>query len=223
MSTVWDAGTYDSERRRLVPCFDDFYSTAAELVARCCPSSPRILDLGAGTGILSSCIVSGVPVGRLVLLDASADMLQSAITRLARWRPEVVIQPLTAELPCGPFDAVVSALAIHHLSDADKRNLYSRILDVLAPGGIFINAEQVVGSSVRLQSLFEKVHLDRARRLGSSDSEIAGAIDRMSFDRCTTLGDQLAWLDQAGYTDVECFFRSFRFAVFGGWNPEHAH
>ena len=223
MSTVWDAGTYDSERRRLVPCFDDFYGTAVELVARCCPSSPRILDLGAGTGILSSAIFDRVPAGRLVLLDASADMLQSAIARLGRWRPEVVIQPLTAELPCGPFDAVVSALAIHHLSDGDKRHLYARILDVLAPGGIFINAEQVIGNSARLQTLFERVHLDRARSLGSSDTEIAGAIERMSYDRCATVGDQLAWLNQAGYTDVECFFRSFRFAVFGGWRPDNAH
>ena len=40
MSEVWDAKTYDSERRRLIYCFDDFYGTAAELVARFCPSSP---------------------------------------------------------------------------------------------------------------------------------------------------------------------------------------
>ena len=115
MSTVWDAHTYDSERRRLVPCFDDFYGTVAEMVARFCPLPPRILDLGAGTGILSSVIVERVAVAELSLLDASADMLQRAATRLAQRRLEVLVQPLTEELPRGPFDAVVSALAIHHL------------------------------------------------------------------------------------------------------------
>jgi len=39
----------------------------------------------------------------------------------------------------------------------------------------------------------------------------------MGYDRCATLSDQLGWLDEAGFEDVECFFRSFRFAVFGGW------
>jgi tRNA (cmo5U34)-methyltransferase len=219
MSTVWNAATYDSERRRLVPCFDDFYGSVAELVARCCPASPRILDLGAGTGILSSAIIGRIGTGQLTLLDASADMLDRATTRLAQWQPRIIVQPLTAPLPPGPFDAVVSALAIHHLNDAEKRHLYSGILEVLSPGGMFINAEQVIGASDRLQKLFEAVHLDSARSLGSSEAEIKGAIERMSYDQCATVTDQLAWLKQVGYEDVECFYRSFRFAVFGGWKP----
>jgi tRNA (cmo5U34)-methyltransferase len=219
MSTVWNAATYDSERRRLVPCFDDFYGSVAELVARCCPPSPCILDLGAGTGILSSAIIERIGTGQLTLLDASADMLERATARLAQWQPKMVVQPLTSPLPSGPFDAVVSALAIHHLNDEEKRNLYSRILDVLSPGGMFINAEQVIGASNRLQKLFEAVHLDSARTHGSSEAEIKNAVERMSYDQCSTVADQIAWLNQASYEDAECFYRSFRFAVFGGWKP----
>src|SRR5881394_313569 len=87
MSTIWNAATYDSERRRLVPCFDEFYGTVTEMVARCCQSSPRILDLGAGTGILSAAILERLPSARLTLLDPSAEMLRRATTRLARWQP----------------------------------------------------------------------------------------------------------------------------------------
>jgi catechol 2,3-dioxygenase-like lactoylglutathione lyase family enzyme len=39
----------------------------------------------------------------------------------------------------------------------------------------------------------------------------------MSYDQCASVGDQLAWLDELGFEDAECFFRSFRFAVFGAW------
>ncbi len=219
MSTVWDARTYDSERRRLVPCFDEFYGTVTELVARSCPPSPRILDLGAGTGILAHAIVKRVGAAKLELLDASAEMLQPAATRLGRWKPKLLVQPLTANLPDGPFDAVVSALAIHHLGDEEKRALYVRTIKVLSPGGLFLNAEQVSGTSPRLQELFETVHLERARDLGSSDAEIQGAIERMSHDRCAPVAHQLDWLRDAGLQDVDCFYRSFRFAVFGGWKP----
>lgn len=160
-----------------------------------------------------------IGAGRLILLDASAEMLQQAAARLAPWQPKIFVQALTAPLPAGPFDAVVSALAIHHLSDEEKKDLYARIFHALNPGGIFINAEQVAGSSNRLQQLFEATHLDGARSLGSSEDEVSRAIERMSYDRCSTVADQITWLVQAGYEDAECFYRWFRFAVFGGWRP----
>ncbi len=220
MKEIWDALTYDSERKRLVPCFEGFYGTAAELVARSCPASPEILDLGAGTGILSSVILERVKSSRLHLLDASSEMLGRAESRLKDCQPRILVQPLTHEVLRGPFNAVVSALAIHHLGDGEKRSLYSRVFEVLRPGGIFINAEQVAGSSARLERLFEATHLDRARQLGSSSREIQGALQRMTHDRCATVGEQLGWLEDSGFQDVECFFRWFRFAVFGGWKPE---
>ena len=219
MSTIWNASTYDTERRRLIHCFDEFYGTVGELVSRFCPESPRILDLGAGTGILSAAIIDRAPTAHLHLLDASPDMLQQASNRLSGHQPQMFTQSLDADLPPGPFDAIVSALAIHHLNDADKRKLFSRILSALAPGGIFLNAEQVSGSSPRLQRLFESVHLDRARALGSSESEITGAIQRMTYDQCSTVADQVDWLTELGFDDAECFFRSFRFAVYGAWRP----
>jgi len=121
-----------------VPCFNEFYGTVADLVARCCPSAPRILDLGAGTGILSAAIVDRVPGGRLTLLDASAEMLQRAATRLARFhQPKFLVQQLTAELPAGPFDAVVSALAIHHLSHPEKSALLCKDFEYFISWGHF--------------------------------------------------------------------------------------
>lgn len=220
MSTVWNAKTYDSERRRLVPCFDEFYGTVAELIRRSCPRSPRILDLGAGTGIVSSVILQRIGTAELVLLDASAEMLQQAQKRLTDHKPNIVQCELTQNLPEGPFDAVVSALAIHHLLDSQKRELYRRILATLAPGGIFLNAEQVAGTSPRLQQLFESTHLDRARQLGSSEAEISRAVERMAIDKCASVAEQLGWLNEAGFQEVECFYRWFRFAVFGGWKEK---
>jgi tRNA (cmo5U34)-methyltransferase len=222
LSNLWNAKTYDSERRCLIYCFDEFYGEAAELIVRNCPGAPRILDLGAGTGILSSEILERCSGVDLSLLDESTEMLRKAERRFERIRPSIFVQSLNDPLPSGPFHAVVSSLAIHHLSDDEKKNLYSRIIEVLLPGGIFVNAEQIVGRTGRLQALNEAIHLERAAELGSSRDEIQRALERMSHDRCATLDDQLAWLGDVGYQDADCFYRSFRFAVFAGWRPKTA-
>src|SRR5688572_14227084 len=121
---VWDPKTYDAARRRLVPDFDAFYGTAAFVVAQTASASesasasasPRILDLGAGTGLLSEAVARCVTAPRLTLHDASASMLAVARTRLAAaaaaagHQAEFHIGALQDPLPPGPFDAVVSAL-----------------------------------------------------------------------------------------------------------------
>jgi tRNA (cmo5U34)-methyltransferase len=219
MSMIWDAHSYDAERRRLVPCFDQFYGAAVELVACTAPPKPRILDLGAGTGLLSGMLAERLRPEVIHLLDGSVEMLARAQQRLAAWHPLILVQQLTEPLPNGPYDAVVSAFAIHHLSQDQKRELFSRIYQVLAPGGIFVNAEQILGRTEWHQQFFEAMHLDRARSLGSSEEEIADAQRRMSHDRCATLTTQIEWLRELGYERADCFFQWFRFAVYAGWKP----
>ena len=141
--------------------------------------------------------------------------------------------PVFREETFGPLAAVV------RVRDADEAvavandspyglggNLWTRDVEAgkrlarrIETGGVFINAEQVLGASPRLGKLFESVHLDRARALGSSDAEIAGAVQRMTHDQCATLGVQIQWLNALGFEDVDCFYRFFCFAVFGGWKP----
>jgi tRNA (cmo5U34)-methyltransferase len=141
MSKIWNASEYDLPRRRLIPCFDLFYGTAAELVAATVKPSPVLLDLGAGTGLLSEFIAQKTPPASLSLLDESPEMLAKAEARLAKYKLILHIQKFTDPLPAGPFDAVISALAIHHLPDEDKQNLFARVYRSLAPGGVFVNAE----------------------------------------------------------------------------------
>lgn len=79
---LWDASNYEAPRRRLVPDFDLFYGTAADLAAIVAPPDARILDRGAGTGLLSAAIRHVLPGARLTLMDASAPMLDIARHRI---------------------------------------------------------------------------------------------------------------------------------------------
>ena len=221
MSKIWNASDYDLSRRRLIPCFDLFYASAANLVAATVQEkSPALLDLGAGTGILSEFVTKKTHPSSLSLLDESPEMLAKAEIRLAKYRPTLYIQKFADPLPEGNFNAIISALAIHHLQDEEKRSLFSRIYQSLVPGGVFINAEQVLGPSKWHEKLYDEMHLNSARALGSSEDEIRAAQERMSFDRCIPLSTQIKCLHEIGFERADTYFQWFRFAVYAGWKAE---
>lgn len=217
------APQYDALRRKLIPCFDDFYGTAVDLLDLLMPASGealRILDLGAGTGILSAAVRTRIPEVRLTLVDLAEDMLA-----LARQRFESddkvefgIIDYATADLG-GPYDAVVSALSIHHLEHPAKQKLFSRIRDILKPGGVFINADQVAGPNPSLEKLYQDVWTARVRAAGVDDLELAAARHRRTHDRLAPLADQLRWLAEAGFADVHCVYKNWSFVVYVGQNP----
>ena len=181
----------------------------------------RVLDLGAGTGLLAGFLASSVPGVHLTLLDAAPAMLDVAVTRLSSSPSsyEIVVADLLDPWPAGPFDAVVSALAIHHLSDADKRQLYGRAYEVLVPGGVFVNAEQVAGPTPAVERRYHEVWQAECLAAGATAEDLAGAAIRMAFDRPATVGEQCAWLEECGFADVDCYVKAWRFAVFGGVRP----
>jgi tRNA (cmo5U34)-methyltransferase len=211
------AQDYDGQRRRLVPCFESFYGTAVDVLALREGPVGRVLDLGAGTGLMSEAVLDRYPQAELVLLDGAAEMLAQAAERLRGKRATRVHADLREALPDGPFDAVVSALAIHHLEHADVRGLLGRIHAVLRPGGVFVNAEHVTGSSPWLEGVYRRLWRQACLGAGALAEEIAGAEQRMEMDRSSDIVRQLGWMGAAGFVDSDCFFKQLHFAVLAGW------
>src|SRR5947209_5585963 len=108
-------------RRRLVPCFDAFYGSAIRALELAQPGPlGTVLDLGTGTGALAAMIADAFPQAQLTLLDGAPAMIAKAVANLGERATSAVVQDFADPLPAGPFDAVVSSLAIHHLDDAGK-------------------------------------------------------------------------------------------------------
>ena len=211
------ADDYEVQRRRLVPCFDELYGTAVSVIGLREGPVRRVLDLGAGTGLLSAAVLARYPDVELVLVDGAAEMLDQARARLPVRSTTTVVADLRDTLPDGPFDAIVSALAIHHLEDPDKRYLFARVHDALRAGGVFVNAEHVAGRSPWLAGTYRSIWREACRAAGASEGEIAGAEARMRTDRCAEVATQLDWMRAAGLQDCDCFFKQLHFAVLAGW------
>jgi tRNA (cmo5U34)-methyltransferase len=80
-------------------------------------------------------------------------------------------------VPRGPFDLVFSALAVHHLDAAEKRDLFGRVAAELRAGGAFVLGDVVVP--------------DRA--------EDAVTPLTPGFDLPDRPADLVRWLEEAGF------------------------
>jgi tRNA (cmo5U34)-methyltransferase len=216
------ASEYTALRRRLVPAFDAFYGAVIDTLGLLDRPPRRVLDLGAGTGLLSALVVEWFPDARIDLLDGSEPMLREARDRLGDGAADVHVADMSQQLPSGPYDAVVSALAIHHLEDADKRVLLGGVRDRLRPGGVFVNADQVAAPTDGLTEAYERMWARDCASLGATEAELAGARERMRHDRCTDTETQLAWLREAGFGAVDCVYKSWRFAVMAAFTEDGA-
>jgi tRNA (cmo5U34)-methyltransferase len=214
--TVFDvtASTYDHDRAKLIPGHDRFYGWAVGLIPA---DAQRILDLGAGSGGLTAFVRKAFPEAQIHLLDFSAPMLDLAKKRLGEdaGLTYEVGDYTRVKLPEG-LDAIVSALSIHHLDDADKAGLTARAYEALRPGGVFINADQVLGPTPELEERYKVLWLAQVRENGATEQQIRDSLYRQEEDRCATVDRQLQWMREAGFADADCWFKDNRFAVMAG-------
>jgi tRNA (cmo5U34)-methyltransferase len=166
----FDPSTYLENMRADIPVFDELQAETARATEGIAPE--HILDLGVGTGTTAKRVLAVHPRAQLVGIDESEAMLAEADVA-----GDLRVSRLEDPLPEGPFDLVVSCLAIHHLDAAGKRDLFRRIAEVLKPGGRFVLADVVVPER----------------------DEDAVTPTTPSFDRPDPLDAQLEWLRKAGF------------------------
>ena len=213
------ARDYDQARRQLVPCFDDFYGTVIDLIPFNHNAPLKILDLGAGTGLLTSFVAEAFPKASLTLVDLSEEMLAKARERFSDQLQRFSFCTLDygeSDLE-GSYDAVVSAVSIHHVADEKKRRLFRQIYAALRDRGIFINADQVLGKTPSIHKRYHETWLRQVREKGISESDLQAALERMEVDQLAPLDDQLGWLEDAGFEGVNCWYKNYSLAVYAGW------
>lgn len=205
-----------------------------------------VLDLGAGFGAATERILTHYPKAMVTCVDGSAAMVAHATARLRNYGERAnilkadlserswtaVLQSSTGEAGRDRsklFNVVVSAIAIHHVTHERKRELCREVFQLLAPNGVFLNND-VVATPPAFAVRFEDLNLSaiqeqevqlrgNTRAREQIKAEMRERL-RLAGDRhqshVASLADQLAWLTEAGFKSVDCYWRYLDLAIFGG-------
>ena len=240
MSTSDPHGRHDWHSSQYV---EDWITTSAERdearsiilrrVVSLIPYEPdaaiRVLDVGAGYGALSTQVLERFPRAQLVCQDFSEPMFSHARERLA-WASERVSfiysdlsDPAWTQALPGAFDAVVSAIAIHNVRYPERiRAIYSELFDVVVPGGCFLNYDLIFVSGPSAAKAYDNArHLENWIQEGirEASNPVRQATRSGRSRESITLDQQLLWLREGGFEDVECFWKEMQSAIIGGFRP----
>jgi tRNA (cmo5U34)-methyltransferase len=207
---------YDDWMMKALPNYHDIFQTAKELVFFD-PTKPiEVIDLGAGTGLFSKHILDKFPKANFLLYDLATQMLDVAKRRFAAFPQQFSyhVGDYCNIDTSRDFDLVISSLSIHHLTDADKCHLFQSIYRLLKNPGLFINIDQIRGNTPYLQQLYWNHWLTQVRQKGQPETRIQESIERRQYDKDALLSEQLEWLTQAGFSNVDCVYKNFFVGVF---------
>jgi tRNA (cmo5U34)-methyltransferase len=179
----WDPSTYLGQMLDEIPGYAELEDAVAAEA-----TGASILDLGTGTGETALRVLARNPGARLTGIDASEAMLAAARARLPA-DADLRVQRLEDPLPAGPFDLVVSVLAVHHLDADGKRALFMRLSQITRN---FVLGDVVV-----------------PERPEDAVIEIDGV-----YDTPSTVAEQLDWLRDAGFTHAEARLITTDLALF---------
>jgi tRNA (cmo5U34)-methyltransferase len=210
---------YDTRVKKIIPRYDEMLDVLISCIVPQEGHKMRAIDLGCGTGAVSKRLLDVFPDTELTCLDMTEEMIDIAKQRLsAHGNVRYVLSDLYEFEFDGPYDVIVSSLALHHIvTDQDKKMIYRRIFEALRPGGSFYNADLVLGSdddtqSINMKQWKEHMYLSFPRE--DVDNVLVTRYEQE--DSPAKLIDHMRWLNEVGFVGVDVAWKYYNFAVYGG-------
>ncbi len=187
----------------------------------------QMLDLGCGDGIFIKELLKDFSFSA-VLVDGSADMIELAKKKLADHKNLTFmamkfeeIMETKPQLP--PFDLVISSLAIHHLTRSEKKLLFKYIHSLLKSGSGFINMDVCLSPTTKIENWYMDIRKEKSAEM-QAELGVEGYFDDFAerhrdpehHKKLDKVSDQLTDLKEAGFTDIDCYFKMGMFAAYGG-------
>lgn len=209
------AALYDSQRKIFIPFLDDYYESGIKYVSinkfKC------ILDLGAGTGLLTQKLIEYFPDAHYSLVDISDKMLEIAKERFKNaLNIEFVVKDYSVNFPKVKSDLIASALSIHHLDESEKKSLYKNIFRSLNKNGYFLNIDQYSSKNDKVNDHYEELWISSIKESKLNDNDFKSWKRRRTIDKETTVDKEISRLIKIGFKEVECVYKYWKFGVIVG-------
>jgi tRNA (cmo5U34)-methyltransferase len=218
--------------RGAIPAAKFQLEVLSKIASLWCPLPSRILDLGCGDGILGRMMLDAYAEAQVTFADFSEPMLEASRKQIGSNQRATIVK-VDFSTPAWikdvevekPFDIIVSGFAIHHQPDDRKRELYAEIYRLLEYGGVFLNLEHVSSATPSGSMLFDSFFVDHLLCFHGhiSPGKTRQEIEEAYYQRpdkqenlLTPVEIQCQWLRDIGFQDVDCFFKVFELALFGG-------
>jgi len=212
-----EAPAYDRVARASMPGYLDLHRTLVAGIPFVATRSFRLLELGVGTGTLTRMVLEEFPHAEVTGVDLSPRMIAEARRKLHAHRDRVRLVACDLErFEEAPYDVVLSALAIHHLTDAAKWRLFGRIHRILPRGGYFGDADDHLPED----PVFDRRYAEIATTLRPSGAPKSSWTspqqvwhEHERLDHPSTVAAEVAALERAGFEHVGVPWRFFGQAV----------
>lgn len=234
-----DSTTFLDLAEIFVPGRAEQTNTLLQLIPAETDEDFTIVELAAGGGVLAQAILERFPLCHYIALDGSATMREQLARKVERFSNRIEIRAfeLAEEtwrntLP-SPLRCILSSLCVHHLSDEGKQQLFHDMAAQLEPGGALLLADVIEPATQQIANLFARQYDDIVRQQSLAiRGDLSGYeqflqlkwnyfrydyVDPESYDHPSRLNDQLNWLNEAGFSVVDCFWMQAGHAIYGGY------
>ncbi|MCX4750835.1 class I SAM-dependent methyltransferase [Kitasatospora sp. NBC_01287] len=167
--------SWDRQQEWYLPDREERFRVMLDVVEAVGGPAPRVLDLACGTGSISRRLLARLPGASSVGVDLDPALLAiaegsfGADPRLTLVTADLRDPGWAAALPAGPFDAVVTATALHWLNSQDLLRLYRDLTGLLRPGGVFLNADRARQPDTPLLNALDQAQQERRQEQERSE------------------------------------------------------
>ncbi len=164
-------------------------------LARLAPGD-SVLDIGCGTGALTIAARRQVGSAGVVCgVDPSPEMVTRARRKAAKAGIDVRFETATVQalpFPDATFDAVLSSLMLHHLSEDGRRQGIGEVRRVLKPGGTFLAIDLGHGGKGTRHGMLHRLrghtHFDLDELSPALESQALEVVERGPVDSSGVVG-----------------------------------
>lgn len=210
---------FDDMLARSIPGYDEMRRTTTELATRFAQPNTAIVDLGCSRGAALEPIVDALGNSQVYVgVEVSAPMREAAIKRFSD-TAEVAIYDLDLrdDYPKAAASVTLAVLTLQFVPIEYRQRIIADAWERTVSGGVFLLVEKVLGSDAFADRTLVETYLGRKGENGYTPEQINAKRRSLEGVLVPVTADwNVQLLERAGWTHVDCYWRTLNFAAWIG-------